>query len=215
MDNTLSQLQRLFFSGFERANHVGNNPRLADAVLPWVPNLEHIKFYRVIQDSVLAIIKHCRQLKSIVQTRDDFSMFAKLGKDAGLQFKTFAAFMRDGTTLRVLAGPRQVVDANEIVEYPWTCGQLELLHCQVGRVERLLAKEEDILGRLSSREDGVGLSFEEHEVIQKYARSLDQHRHVYGRLASLTHLTRLDLSNELRTVRLANEDKHIKAGRPR
>lgn len=214
-DNIPSQLRRLVFSGFERATHVGNNSSLADAVLPWVPYLEHIEFYHVIQDSAHAILRHCRQLRSIVQTRDDFTIFAKLGQDAGLQFKSFAEFLRDGATLRILSGSRQVVDVDDIVEHPWTCDQLESFHCQVGQVERLFANEEDIFSGLSSRDHGASLSVEEQEVTQKYARSLNQHRHVYERLASLTHLTRLDLSYELRTVRLANEDKHIKEGRPR
>ncbi|KAK3818203.1 MAG: hypothetical protein JOS17DRAFT_757350 [Linnemannia elongata] len=214
-DSIPSQLRRLFFSGFERATHVGNNSRLADTVLPWVPYLEHIEFYHVIQECAQSILRHCRQLRSIVQTRDDFSMFAKLGQDAGLQFKAFAEFLRDGAPLSILSGPRQVVGVDDIVEHPWTCSRLESFHCQVGRVERLLAKEEEILDRLSKRGHGASLSVEEQEVTQKYARSLDQHRHVYERLASLIHLTRLDLSYELRAVRLANEDRHIKAGQPR
>ncbi|KAG9062316.1 hypothetical protein KI688_005230 [Linnemannia hyalina] len=210
-DSIPSQLRRLFFSGFERASHIGNDSRLADAVLPWMPYLEHIEFYHVIRESAFSILRHCRQLRSIVQTKDHFSLFAKLGKDAGLQYKTFAEFLCDGAHLRILSGPRQVVDVDDIVEHPWTCDHLESFHCQVGRVERLLEKEEDILDRLSSKDHDARLSAEEQEVAQKYAQSVNQHRHVYERLASLTHLTRLDLSYELRTVRLAYEDRHIKS----
>ncbi|KAG0318406.1 hypothetical protein BGZ97_003850 [Linnemannia gamsii] len=215
MDNTPSQLRRLVFSAFERAVHVGNNCSVANMVLPWVPHLEHIEFFHITQDSAHSILRHCGQLKSVVQTRDHFTMFAKHGRDAGLQLEAFAKFLRDGATLRVLSGPRQRVDADAIVAHPWTCDQLEVLHCHIGCVERLLAKEEGILDGLSTKEDGAELLAEEQEVVQKSTRSLHQHRHVYLRLASLTRLTRLDLSHELRAVRLANEDRSIHAGRPR
>lgn len=171
--------------GFERANHVGNSSSLADVVLPWVPHLEHLKFFHVNQVCASSILKHCRQLKSLVQTKDHFTIFAKLGQNAGHQFEAFARFMRDGATLRVLSGPVQLVDSDEIVQNPWSCDQLEVLHCQIGYVERLLPEEEGILDELSTREDGTELLVEEQDVVQKYARSFHQYRYVYLRLASL------------------------------
>ncbi|KAK3841598.1 MAG: hypothetical protein J3R72DRAFT_153700 [Linnemannia gamsii] len=211
VDITPSQLKRLSFSGFERAHHVGNNSSLAEAIFPWIPHLEHIGVYSVSQDGARAILKHCRQLKSVVQIRDDFTLFAKMGREAGHQFKVFAEFLRNCATLRVLTGSRQMLEVNEIVEYPWVCDQLETLSCQIGGLERLLAEEESILQRIPVKAM-AGLSNGAQEVLEKQARSLGQHRLVYERLATLLHLTRLDLSHELRSVRLAYQDGLSKAG---
>ncbi|KAG0281251.1 hypothetical protein BGZ95_005621 [Linnemannia exigua] len=209
-----SQLKRLTFSGIERAHHVGNNINLAEAVLPWVPHLEHIEFYSVSQDGARAILSHCQQLKSVVQSRDDFTIFAQLGQNAGHQFKVFAEFLRNCATLRVLTGPRQMLEVNEIVEYPWVSDQLETLRCQIGGLERLRSEEESIMEGITVRKTTAGVSSGEQEVLEKHARFLEQHRLVYERLATFVHLTSLDLSYELRSVRLAYQDSRHMAGSP-
>ncbi|KAF9103537.1 hypothetical protein BGX29_003236 [Mortierella sp. GBA35] len=206
--DTTSQLKRFVLSGFERVRHVANDTRMADAVLPWIPHLRHIEFFSITAWSAQAIVKYCPQIESVVQTRDDFTLFAKVALQPGHQFNNYSCFLRDCSALRVLTGSRQKLLVDEIVNYPWSCDRLESLGCQIGGLERLTEEGEGLLARLSAREDGAGLSNEELGVVQRHERCQEQHQQVYGRLATLTHLTALDLSHELRSVRLNDADRH-------
>ncbi|KAF9922054.1 hypothetical protein FBU30_007849 [Linnemannia zychae] len=209
-----SRLKRLFFSGFERALHIANNSDLANIILPWMPQLEHIEFYSINQNGARDIVKYNGHIKSIVQTRDDFTMFAKISTAPGHRINVFEIFLRDCPGLQTLIGNRHILKVKDIVdiEHPWICNQLQSLGCQIGGVERLTTDEQVISDRILSKKNGEKLSSEEQEVKLKLEQSMEQHRLVYGCLAKLTCLTRLDLSYELRTIRLAHEDKFLPLG---
>ncbi|KAK3837043.1 MAG: hypothetical protein JOS17DRAFT_799900 [Linnemannia elongata] len=164
------------------------------------------------------LVEHCPLLEIIRIRADTFAfnastMLSPMGAKNKLPSRALGAPIDDSVSsllsslsrLRVLETPYESIKAENILERPWLCLELEEFWCQIAEVPFLTEEEEQQVQEIRQREAGSRGSVKEHirteeevEVMELSERSISTRKSIMTQLSKLSSLKFLSLSPDFR-----------------
>ncbi|KAF9550866.1 hypothetical protein EC957_011413 [Mortierella hygrophila] len=176
-----------------------------------------VEYHDIMWSLALAtqLAEHCPLLEVIRVTRDAVSFMSsfmsapKVGprQVGGPVTDCVSVLLTTLPRLRVLEMPHEMVKAENVLERPWVCLDLEEFWCQIVEIPYLTAEEEQTTQEIRRREEeGAQGSDQQHartdeedELMELHESCISTRKQIMAQLAKLTSLKYLSLSPDFKT----------------
>ncbi|KAF9127953.1 hypothetical protein BGW39_005464 [Mortierella sp. 14UC] len=168
-------------------------------VLPLVPDLVQFGMPYLSPETAAVLAKHCPRAQSFLQTFKKSTIHRERPQGT-IVANGSGIVLASCPHLTVFDGLHHEIQAQYLLEYPWSCEGLVILCLQIVGVTRLSEEEEmDYKQGLLFQRTNRTLSEAEVRAVEKYEQQVqEQHRQIYGQLAKLVSLRVLELGMEYR-----------------
>ncbi|KAG0379576.1 hypothetical protein BGX24_012611 [Mortierella sp. AD032] len=178
--------------------------RFATRFLPWMPELVEFGSRMLWSETAKVLAENNLKLKIFRQTQD----YQSLHRYQRLKPKINVAsiLLELSLGLKTFNGIHHRITAQHLATHSWSCAGLEVFRCQIvglptlNKSDRVVLDNLSAIGSLSAEETPLSADPRHINVQGKQQHWLNMHGIVYDRLASLIHLTVLDLGWESRDV---------------
>ncbi|KAK3837096.1 MAG: hypothetical protein JOS17DRAFT_787302 [Linnemannia elongata] len=162
-------------------------------------------------DLATELVEHCPLLEVIRVSQDANEFWSALSSVPQLIRRQVGAYVTDSVSvllttlprLRELAIPNRVVKAENILERPWVCLDLEEFWCQIVEVPYLTEEEEQEVQEIRRREEEEAnqqytRTDKEEELMDLHESCISTRRHIMAQLAKLTSLKYLSFGPDFK-----------------
>ncbi|KAG0281910.1 hypothetical protein BGZ95_006417 [Linnemannia exigua] len=178
--------------------------RFATRFLPWMPELVEFGSRMLWPETAKTLAKKNLNLKIFRQTQDGQSLhrYQRLKP----KINVASILLELSLSLKTFNGIHHRITAQHLATHLWSCAGLEVFRCQIVGLPTLKKSDRtaidtlSVIGSLSAEDTALSEDSQHSKVREKQQHWLDIHGLVYDRLASLIHLTVLDLGWESRDV---------------
>ncbi|KAF9125860.1 hypothetical protein BGW39_007100 [Mortierella sp. 14UC] len=193
LNDTPSRLKGLHFT----LSSSSNFDRLAEYILPWLPNLTEFTLGLLDAVTAKALATYCTGLQVFRGARDIQSTSSLVQYRESRN--SLEVLLQECRHLRIVDAICNRVNADRLLALPWVCHDLEVLHVHIAGVYRLSEAEQKDLLSITSAKEGQDNRQLSDGILDKHKRCQDQQQKILGQIGLMTRLRVLDLGFEWRT----------------